>query len=71
MPSVQFNLELNQVYETYNKEEYDRTNDDLPTLLLQSNAMNFGGKYYYDLMIVYNEIINYRKTLNIVKRVQM
>ena len=65
MPSVQFNLELNQVHETYTKEEYDRTNDDLPTLLLQSNAMNFGGKYYYDLMNVYREITNYRKTLNL------
>ena len=66
MKSVQFNLDLNKVHETYNHEDYDRTNNDLPTLLLQSNAMNFGGKYYYDLMNVYREISNYRQTLHLI-----
>jgi hypothetical protein len=57
---VNFNLGLNKVYETYTEEEYDRSNNNIPSLLLKMNAMDFGGKYYDDYMLICDEIRIYR-----------
>lgn len=48
------------LYETYSKEEYDRKNKDLPSLLVEINARNFGGHWNEKLRFIESEL-NYMK----------
>lgn len=50
------------IYSTYSNDEYDRKNDDLPTLLLKLNAKDFGGKYMYELNDIYDDLMQYKHT---------
>jgi hypothetical protein len=47
---------------TYSSDEYDRSNDDMPTFLLKLNARDFGGKYIKQLNEIYNELFRYKNT---------
>lgn len=58
--SVKF-IETNIIYYTYSGEEYDRSNDDLSTLLLKLNARDFGGYFRTELMAIYHELYVYKK----------
>ena len=64
--SVKF-LEINIIYYTYSGEEYDRSNNDLPTLLLKLNARDFGGHFKTELMAIYHELNVYKKNEMITK----
>jgi len=50
------------IHYTYSRDDYDRGNDDLPTLILKSNAMNFGGEYMNALRDIYDELYEYKNT---------
>lgn len=58
---LESNLCLSTIYYTYSNEDYDRSNDDLPTLLLKSNARDFGGYFRTELMAIYYELYVYKK----------
>jgi hypothetical protein len=47
---------------TYSADEYDRSNNDLPTLLLKYNAKDFGGEYMYELNNIYDDLMHYKNT---------
>jgi|688.fasta_scaffold511717_2 hypothetical protein len=47
---------------TYSSDEYDRSNDDMPTFLLKLNASNFGGKYLKQLKEIHIELFRYKNT---------
>jgi hypothetical protein len=47
---------------TYSADEYDRSNDDMPTFVLKLNANNFGGEYLKQLKEIYNELFRYKNT---------
>lgn len=50
------------IWYTYSAEEYDRSNDDLPCLLLKFNARDFGGYYTKELETIYQELNMYKNT---------
>lgn len=50
------------IWSTYSSEDYDRSNDDLPCLLLKLNAKDFGGYYRKELESIYNELNIYKNT---------
>lgn len=47
---------------TYSPDEYDRSNDDMPTFLLKLNARDFGGEFIKELDAIYNELFRYKNT---------
>jgi len=53
----------NEVYETYSSEEYDRSNYDIPTLLLRKNAMDFGGAFLYEYNNIFWELAVLKRSL--------
>ena len=63
MAAVTFNLDMNQVFFTYDKNEYDRSNDDLPTYYLKRNAEKLGGKYKVEYVQMYNELKEFKKIM--------
>ena len=52
------------LHETYSKEEYDRSNLDIPSLLIRINARDFGGQWCIELQ-------NIEFELNFIKRTEM
>ena len=63
MTSVTFNFDMNQVFFTYDKNEYDRSNDDLPTYYLKRNAEKLGGRYKIEYIQIFNELKEFKKTM--------
>lgn len=47
---------------TYSADEYDRSNDNMPTFVLKLNANNLGGEYLKQLKEIYNELFRYKNT---------
>lgn len=50
------------IWSTYASNDYDRSNDDLPTFLLKMNARDFGGYYTKELETIYHELNVYKNT---------
>lgn len=44
------------LYETYSKDEYDRSNRDIESFKIQSNAINFGGIWMKQLNKIKSEL---------------
>jgi hypothetical protein len=61
MKRVSF-AEYDIICSTYSLDEYDRSNDELPTLLLKINARDFGGQFIKELDEIYNELFRYKNT---------
>jgi hypothetical protein len=61
MKQVTFS-EYDTIYFTFSPYEYDRTNNELPTLSLKSNAKVFGGFFVTRLHCIYNELLTFKNT---------
>jgi hypothetical protein len=53
--SVKF-AEYVVLYETYSKDEYDRSNRDIPSFKIQSNATSIGGMWTKQFNKIKNEL---------------
>lgn len=61
MKTVSFS-DYDIICSTYSYDEYDRSNDDLPTFFLKVNAKDFGGNFLKELNEIYDELFKYKNT---------